>query len=150
MDPHGNTTDQYRMVAGIVDSHPENRVFYWAEGGFGVADRKAAVRIVNRVSSHLADAIVAGRIMADEPPAPHDDEHQHGDPMAATLSDRTLDKVLSRPAHVPAIVMLDRDAAAQHLAIAAADMLAAGNLHAAADARAALRQALADYRETTA
>lgn len=84
-----------------------------------------------------------------EPPAPHDDEQQHGDPMAATLSDRTIAKVLSRPAHVNSIAMLDRDAAAQHLASAAADVLAMPAKSPIHRAMAELRQALADYRETT-
>lgn len=143
MDPHGHVTEQPRMVTGITDSHPENRVFYWAEGGFAVADRDAAAMIINRVSRNLADRIESDPdgLYHIEPPAPHDDEHG---PMAATLSDRTMSKVLSRPAHVSSIVMLDRDAAAQHLADAVSDYLAAS----VPKPLVFLRQALADYRET--
>lgn len=70
----------------------------------------------------------------------------HG-PLAAHLSDRTLDKVLSRPAHVPSIVLLDRDAAAQRLAAEIAQLMSyfTGN----GDLFKPVRQALADYREAT-
>lgn len=76
----------------------------------------------------------------DEAPVP-----DHG-PLAATLSDRTLDKVLSRPAHVPSIVLLDRDAAAQHLAAEVASLLTkfSDNLEMFLPVRAAL----ADYEAT--
>lgn len=52
-----------------------------------------------------------------EAPAP-----DHG-PLAATLSDTTLAKVLSRPAHVPSLVLLDRLESADRLAVAADAML---------------------------
>lgn len=77
-------------------------------------------------------------------------ENAHG-PLSASLSDRTMAKVLSRPAHVPSLVMLDRDAAAQQLAARLSDLLAVPgirNVHPTTYDFA--RQALADYRETMA
>ena len=80
--------------------------------------------------------------MSEQTPA-----QDHG-PLAAPLSDRTLAKVLSRPAYVPSLVLLDRDAAAQHLADAVDDLLNDGkNWHDIA-ARNKVRAALADYRST--
>lgn len=89
-------------------------------------------------------------------------EPDHG-PLAASLSERTLDKVLSRPAHIPSIVMLDRDAAAQHMADTIEELH--GDVHqcrgfwynplrkpGAASAKQGpcpTLQAVADYRETT-
>lgn len=84
-----------------------------------------------------------GQVLAADP---------HG-PLAAHLSDRTMEKVLSRPAHVPSLVMLDRHAAAQHLADVALDVLTVimgGGIGPGHPQTAAFRQALADYRETTA
>jgi hypothetical protein len=90
------------------------------------------------------DAVIAG-----EP---------HG-PLAAHLSDRTMEKVLSRPSHVPSLVMLDRNAAAQQLADAVTHFKAAsaaartyvtGTEAAKKASEQAMFQALADYRETTA
>lgn len=40
---------------------------------------------------------------------PQDDTTPDHGPLAAVLSDRTLAKVLSRPAHVPSLVALDQD-----------------------------------------
>ena len=66
----------------------------------------------------------------------------HG-PLAATLSDRTLDKVLSRPAYVPSGALLDRDAAAQRLADAVSDLVPALSKYGIGRD---VRQALAEYR----
>lgn len=67
----------------------------------------------------------------------------HG-PLAASLSDRTLDKVLSRPAHVPSLVVLD---AAEHLAEVVSDYLSHGHGMPGSDV---LRQALANFRQAVA
>jgi hypothetical protein len=71
----------------------------------------------------------------------------HG-PLAAPLSDRTLAKVLSRPAHVPSLVALDWREAADRLAEAAetADAAYATMPSRMPDALSGLRTAVADYR----
>lgn len=69
----------------------------------------------------------------------------HG-PLAAHLSDRTLDKVLSRPAHVPSLVLLDQVQAADHLANAADIMLTALGLGVTDRAADHLAEALVAYR----
>jgi hypothetical protein len=75
------------------------------------------------------------------------DAQDHG-PLAAPLSDRTLAKVLSRPAHVPSLVALDWREAADRLAEAAetADAAYATMPSRMPDALGGLRTAVADYR----
>lgn len=104
----------------------------------------AAVKYGPQITS--GGAVTPSSPVPPEAPTPSTTP-DHG-PLAATLSDRTKAKVLSRPAHVPSIVLLDRDAAAQVLANAVADLLNDGkNWHDIA-ARNKVRAALADYRAT--
>lgn len=79
--------------------------------------------------------------MSDQTPTP-----DHG-PLAATLSDRTLAKVLSRPAHVPSLVLLDQVEAADRLANAADVMLTALGLGVTDRAAAHLAEVLVAYRQ---
>lgn len=90
--------------------------------------------------------------LLDEEPeaAPTEAPQDHG-PLAATLSERTLDKVLSRPVYVPSLVLREK---ADALADAADAMVKAEadaqRLHNRAPARVALdrlRTATADYRQ---
>lgn len=85
--------------------------------------------------------------MSDQTPT-----QDHG-PLAAPLSDRTLDKVLSRPAYVPPLVLLD---AAENLADVATNALQclqqAGPWTAAGGGPSVverLEKALSAYREVT-
>lgn len=108
--------------------------------------------VCNKSADHVGEHAARNQFAFDGPilhrwpnaPAP-----DHG-PLAAHLSERTLDKVLSRPAYVPPLVMLDRDAAAQHLADMVTDLLTMpGVRQCDPDVYDRARQALADYRETT-
>lgn len=88
----------------------------------------------------------SGGAVTDQTPALSEAPTPDHGPLAATLSDRTLAKVPSRPAHVPSIVMLDRDAAAQHLADEVEGLLS--RFSEGLEIFLPVRQALADYRET--
>lgn len=147
--------DTFTVVGRIYEGEyaGQVRIRYTGETRDGNRPTPAGVEAI-----HTITELATLTFPADEPPAPHDDEHgvmagePHG-PLAAHLSDRTMEKVLSRPAHVPSIVMLDRAAAAQHLAdvvTAALPYMRFGATPETAKIHSNLRTALADYRETTA
>lgn len=113
----------------------------------GKSEMLHTVAIVHLVLDRTRSTCPSNQTIELLEPAPADSPGEapqdHG-PLAATLSDRTLAKVLSRPAHVPSLVLLDRDAAAQVLANAVADLLQVIDSD---DPHVELAvQALADYR----
>lgn len=84
--------------------------------------------------------------------APLAPAQDHG-PLAARLSDRTLAKVLSRPAYVPretpSLVELDRREAADRALAALVKWRQAGDVKAHIHATVALRKAADEYIEVT-
>lgn len=81
-------------------------------------------------------------------PTPAVAPQDHG-PLAATLSERTLAKVLSRPAYVPretpSLVELDRREAAERALAALVEWRKAGDVKAHIHATVALRKAADEY-----
>lgn len=100
--------------------------------------------IVVKWDDGMHSLVSPGALMA----APAD----HG-PLAAVLSDRTLAKVLSRPAHVPSgapsLVELDRREAAERALAALVEWRKAGDVKAHIHATVALRKAADEYIAVT-
>lgn len=128
------------------------------------SDGWACTEYVGHAGDHKARSAPSGPVLhrwaptdpstgavTDHAPVPVAEAPQDHGPLAAHLSDRTLAKVLSRPAHVPretpSLVELDRREAAERALAALVEWRKAGDVKAHIHATVALRKAADEYIE---
>jgi hypothetical protein len=128
-------SDRVRLAEHLIP-HFDGQTHGIVEGALGTRYQDVQVNVGGRVYWFAATDLTL------DPEAPPQD---HG-PLAAVLSDRTLAKVLSRPAHdTPSLVELDQQQALDSLIANAIAWANGPSDHKGLDG--ALRLAVADYEQ---